>query len=73
MRSYIVSIAALLFLTSELHVRNRARTLAKLGRLSEAIEAWKQTGTRARLSKYAEEQIAKLQNRINPDPKFFTT
>jgi tetratricopeptide (TPR) repeat protein len=46
-------------------VRNRARTLTKLGRLSDAITAWKQTGRSGKLSKYAQDQIAKLQARIN--------
>ncbi|MGH7824376.1 MAG: tetratricopeptide repeat protein [Candidatus Binatia bacterium] len=45
--------------------RNRARALARLGRLSEAIDAWKQTGHGGRLSKHAQEQIAKLKARIN--------
>ena len=44
---------------------NRARTLERLGRLSEAIEAWKQTGRGGRLSKHAQEQIAKVQARLN--------
>jgi tetratricopeptide (TPR) repeat protein len=46
-------------------LRNKAKTLERLGKLAEAIEAWKQTASRGRLSKYAQERIAKLQNRIN--------
>ena len=45
--------------------RNRAKTLARLGRLPEAMEAWKQTGRGEKLSKQAQEQITKLQARLN--------
>ena len=35
-----------------------------MGRLSEAIEAWQQTGRASKLNKYAKDQIVKLESRI---------
>lgn len=40
---------------------NKARALAKLGRYSEAIVAWQATARRGKLSKFAKEQISRLQ------------
>ena len=45
-------------------LRNRARALSKLGRLAEAIEAWKNSSPRRRPTKMAGERIATLQRLI---------
>ena len=45
--------------------RNKARALARLGRFGDALEAWKQTEQDGRLSNQAQEQVDKLQAKIN--------